>query len=155
MLIFDEIVTGYRLAYGGAQEAYGVTPDLCTLGKIVGGGFPLAAIAGRSAIMSHFDKDKVGQDKWLMQLGTLSGNPVAAVAGAKTMEILRRDGQYDRLRANGQRLMDQAAAALIAEGVAHQVTGDPTLFEIVFAAARYAISVISKSASVRASEGSG
>ena len=132
-LIFDEIVTGYRLAYGGAQEAYGVTPDLCTLGKIVGGGFPLAAIAGRADIMSHFDKEKVGQDKWLMQLGTLSGNPVAAVAGAKTMEILRREGQYDRLRANGQRLMDQASTALAAEGVPHHASGDPTLFEVVFA----------------------
>ena len=132
VLIFDEIVTGYRLAYGGAQEAYGVVPDLCTLGKIVGGGFPLAAIAGRTDIMSHFDKSLVGQDKWLMQLGTLSGNPVASVAGRKTMEVLRRAGQYDRLRANGQRLMDQASGSLAAEGVAHLVSGDPTLFEIVF-----------------------
>ena len=132
VLIFDEIVTGYRLAYGGAQEAYGVTPDLCTLGKIVGGGFPLAAIAGRADIMSHFDKSKVGQDKWLMQLGTLSGNPVASVAGRKTMEVLRREGQYARLRTNGQRLMDQAANALCAYGIPHVASGDPTLFEIVF-----------------------
>ena len=132
VLIFDEIVTGYRLDYGGAQEAYGVTPDLCTLGKIVGGGFPLAAIAGRTDVMVHFDKARVGQDKWLMQLGTLSGNPVAAVAGRKTMEVLRRDGMYDKLRANGQRLMDQASGALAAEGIAHVVSGDPTLFEIVF-----------------------
>ncbi|MEL7470334.1 MAG: aminotransferase class III-fold pyridoxal phosphate-dependent enzyme [Pseudomonadota bacterium] len=132
VLIFDEIVTGYRLAYGGAQEAYGVTPDVCTLGKIVGGGFPLAAIAGRADIMAHFDKARVGQDKWLMQLGTLSGNPIASVAGRKTMEVLRRDGQYDKLRANGQRLMDQASDALAAEGIPHQVSGDPTLFEIVF-----------------------
>ena len=132
VLIFDEIVTGYRLAYGGAQEAYGVVPDLCTLGKIVGGGFPLAAIAGLSSIMSHFDKSLVGQDKWLMQLGTLSGNPVASVAGRKTMEVLRREGQYDRLRANGQRLMDQASGALAAEGVPHVICGDPTLFEIAF-----------------------
>jgi glutamate-1-semialdehyde 2,1-aminomutase len=58
---------------------YGVTPDICTLGKIIGGGFPLAAIAGRADIMAHFDKAKVGQDGFLMQLGTLSGNPVAAV----------------------------------------------------------------------------
>lgn len=132
VLIFDEIVTGFRLAYGGAQEAYGVTPDLCTLGKIVGGGFPLAAIAGRADIMGHFDKGKVGVDKWLMQLGTLSGNPVAAVAGSKTMEVLRREGQYDRLHANGARLQAQASAALAAEGVAHQVMGDASLFEIVF-----------------------
>lgn len=132
VLIFDEIVTGFRLAYGGAQEAYGVRPDIATLGKIIGGGFPLAAIAGRADIMAHFDKTAVGADKWLMQLGTLSGNPVAAVAGLKTMEILRRDGQYDRLRDNGRRLMAVASAALTAQGVAHRVVGDPALFEVVF-----------------------
>lgn len=132
VLIFDEIVTGFRFAYGGAQELYGVTPDLCTLGKIIGGGFPLAAIAGRADIMAHFDKAAVGAEGWLMQLGTLSGNPVAAVAGLKTMEILRREGQYTRLRTIGQRLIDAASAALEAEGVAHQVVGDPTLFEVVF-----------------------
>ncbi len=132
VLIFDEVVTGFRFAYGGAQELYGVTPDVATLGKIIGGGFPLAAIAGRADIMAHFDKAAVGAEKWLMQLGTLSGNPVAAVAGLKTMEVLRREGQYDRLRANGQRLMDMAKAALDAQGIAHKIVGDPTLFEIVF-----------------------
>ena len=81
LLIFDEIVTGFRLAYGGAQEAYGVVPDICTLGKVIGGGFPLAAVAGRTEIMAHFDKEAVGSDRWLMQIGTLSGNPVATVAG--------------------------------------------------------------------------
>ena len=132
VLIFDEVVTGFRFAYGGAQELYGVTPDIATLGKIIGGGFPLAAIGGKAEIMAHFDKAAVGADKWLMQLGTLSGNPVAAVAGLKTMEVLRRDGQFDKLRANGQRLMDMATAALSAEGIAHKIVGDPTLFEIVF-----------------------
>ncbi|MDJ0828144.1 MAG: aminotransferase class III-fold pyridoxal phosphate-dependent enzyme, partial [Rhodobacter sp.] len=81
LLIFDEIVTGFRFAYGGAQEHYGVIPDIATLGKIIGGGFPLAAIAASRDIMKHFDKAQVGADGWLMQLGTLSGNPVAAVAG--------------------------------------------------------------------------
>ena len=132
VLIFDEVVTGFRLAYGGAQEAYGVVPDLCTLGKIIGGGFPLAAVAGRADIMAHFDKAAVGRDKWLMQLGTLSGNPVAAVAGLKTMEVLRREGQYDALHANGQRIMDLAGRTLSAAGVAHKIVGDPSLFEIVF-----------------------
>ncbi|MBO9448685.1 aminotransferase class III-fold pyridoxal phosphate-dependent enzyme [Tropicibacter sp. R16_0] len=132
VLIFDEVVTGFRFSYGGAQELYGVTPDVATLGKVIGGGFPLAAIAGRADIMAHFDKATVGADKWLMQLGTLSGNPVAAVAGLKTMEVLRRDGAYDQLRANGQRLMDMAGAALSEQGIAHQIVGDPTLFEIVF-----------------------
>ena len=87
VLIFDEIVTGFRLAYGGAQEAYGVVPDLCSLGKIIGGGFPLAAIAGNKELMDHFDEAIVGKDRFLMQLGTLSGNPVAAVAGLSLIHI--------------------------------------------------------------------
>jgi glutamate-1-semialdehyde 2,1-aminomutase len=132
LLIFDEIVTGFRLDYGGAQERYGVMPDICSLGKIIGGGFPLAAIGASAEIMAHFDKDVVGGDKWLMQLGTLSGNPVASVAGLKTMEVLRRPGQYDRLRALGQTLMDMQREALDAEGVSHRICGDPTLFDIYF-----------------------
>ena len=132
VLIFDEVVTGFRFAYGGAQEAYGVTPDLCTLGKIIGGGFPLAAVAGRKQIMDHFDKAIVGAEKWLMMLGTLSGNPVAAVAGLKTMEILRRDGAYDTLRAHGDRLQAMFTRHLDAAGVAHRIVGHPTLFDVVF-----------------------
>ncbi|MGP6089362.1 aspartate aminotransferase family protein [Antarctobacter jejuensis] len=132
LLIFDEIVTGFRLAYGGAQERYGVTPDICTLGKIIGGGFPLAALGASVEIMAHFDKGAVGAEKWLMQLGTLSGNPVASAAGLKTMEVLRRPGQYDRLRALGQELMDVQGAALTEVGVAHRICGDPTLFDIYF-----------------------
>ena len=132
LLIFDEIVTGFRLAYGGAQEAYGVVPDICSLGKVIGGGFPLAAVAGRTEIMAHFDKAAVGSDRWLMQIGTLSGNPVAAAAGLKSMEILRRPGQYGKFLANGERLMELAGKALRARGVAHRIVGHPTLFEVVF-----------------------
>src|SRR6202011_145566 len=104
-LIFDEVVTGFRFAYGGAQEYYGVVPDLCTLGKVIGGGFPLAAIAGRAEIMAHFDKDKVGDENFLVQIGTLSGNPVAAAAGLATMAILRRPGAYEQIHATGRELM--------------------------------------------------
>ncbi|MBY8977116.1 aminotransferase class III-fold pyridoxal phosphate-dependent enzyme [Rhodobacteraceae bacterium NNCM2] len=132
VLIFDEVVTGFRLAYGGAQEAYGVTPDLCTLGKIIGGGFPLAAVAGRKAIMDHFDKDAVGADRWLMMLGTLSGNPVAAAAGLKTMEVLRREGAFARLYENGERLMTMFARHLGDAGIAHRIVGHATLFDVVF-----------------------
>jgi len=132
VLIFDEVVTGFRFAYGGAQETYGVTPDLCTLGKIIGGGFPLAAVAGRADIMAHFDKAAVGADRWLMMLGTLSGNPVAAVAGLKTMEILRRPGAFDQLRANGARLQGMFARHLSDAGIPHRIVGHPTLFDIVF-----------------------
>ncbi|WP_075995922.1 aspartate aminotransferase family protein [Salaquimonas pukyongi] len=132
VLIFDEIVTGFRFAYGGAQELYGVTPDVCTLGKVIGGGFPLAAITGKADIMAHFDKDKVGADKWLMQMGTLSGNPVAAVAGLKTLEILRRPGTYEKLRENGTAIMAMLEKHLGEAGIAHRIVGDPTLFDVLF-----------------------
>lgn len=132
LLIFDEIVTGFRLAYGGAQERHGVVPDICTLGKITGGGFPLAAVGASRDLMGHFDKARAGGDRWLMQLGTLSGNPVAAAAGLKTMEILRRPGQYDRLRALGRAIMEHTDAALSARGIAHRIVGDPVLFDVLF-----------------------
>ena len=132
LLIFDEIVTGFRLSYGGAQERYGVVPDICTLGKIIGGGFPLAALGAPAEIMQHFDKAIVGADKWLMQLGTLSGNPVASVAGIKTMEILRRPGQYEKLRQIGKRLQTMQSDYLNKAGIAHQIVGDETLFDVLF-----------------------
>ena len=135
LLIFDEIVTGFRLAYGGAQERIGVTPDICTFGKIIGGGFPLAALGARADIMEHFARAIVGADKWLMQLGTLSGNPVAAAAGLKTMEVLRRDQAYETLRGIGKTLQDIQSDALTKAGVAHRICGDETLFDIIFTAA--------------------
>lgn len=133
VLIFDEVVTGFRFTYGGAQALYGVVPDLCSLGKIIGGGFPLAAVAGRADIMAHFDKAKVGAKGFAMQVGTLSGNPVASVAGLKTMEILRRPGVYDDMAAKGRALMDTYGEALGAKGIAHQIVGEPWLFDCVFA----------------------
>ena len=130
LLIFDEIVTGFRLAYGGAQERYGVTPDICTLGKIIGGGFPLAALGASSDIMAHFDASRT--DKWMMQLGTLSGNPIAAVAGLKTMEILKRDGAYDTLRRVGAELQNMIVTALQDAEIPHRICGDETLFDVYF-----------------------
>ncbi|MGE0719801.1 MAG: aspartate aminotransferase family protein [Alphaproteobacteria bacterium] len=132
-LIFDEVVTGFRFAYGGAQEYYGVVPDLCSLGKVIGGGFPLAAVAGRADIMAYFDRGLVGDDGFLVQIGTLSGNPVAAVAGLKTLEILRRPGAYEKVFATGERLMAGLSKALAEAGVAAQVVGVPPLFDVVFA----------------------
>ena len=132
LLIFDEIVTGFRLAYGGAQEKYNVTPDICTLGKIIGGGFPLAAIAGSKEIMSHFDKSSVGKDKWLMQVGTLSGNPIAAAAGLKTMEVLKRDGMFAKLHQRGQEIMDCMSECFKRANIHHRIVGDPSLFDVLF-----------------------
>lgn len=131
-LIFDEVVTGFRLAYGGAQEYYGVVPDLCTLGKVIGGGFPLAAIAGKAEIMAHFDKNKVGDENYLVQIGTLSGNPVAAAAGLATMAILRRPGAYDRIHGTGRELMGALGSLLQEAGIPAQISGEPPLFDAVF-----------------------
>ena len=133
VLIFDEVVTGFRMAYGGAQEYYGITPDLCTLGKACGGGYPLAAVAGREEIMAHFDASRVGQERFLFQIGTLSGNPVAAVAGLATLEVLREPGTYERVNATGTRLMEGLSERLREHGFTATVLGVPSCFEAVFA----------------------
>lgn len=132
LLCFDEVVTGFRFAYGGAQEYYGVTPDICTMGKAIGGGFPLAAIGGRADIMAHFDKGAVDADDFMTQIGTLSGNPVAAAAGLKTLEILNRPGGYKHMFAQGKALMDGYVASIAKHGVAAQVVGDAPMFDLVF-----------------------
>jgi glutamate-1-semialdehyde 2,1-aminomutase len=131
-LIFDEVVTGFRFAYGGAQEYYGVTPDLCTLGKIVGGGFALAAIAGRADIMKHFDRLAMTDEDFIFQVGTLSGNPVAAVAGLATLEVLKQPGTYEGVFATGRELMGALSEMLKKAGLKAQVVGEPPLFDIVF-----------------------
>ena len=94
--------------------------------------FPWLPWAQVLRFMQHFDKAVVGGDKWLMQLGTLSGNPVASVAGLKTMEILRRPGQYETLRQTGRRLQDMQSEKLHKAGIAHQIVGDETLFDVLF-----------------------
>jgi len=131
-LIFDEVVTGFRFAYGGAQEYYGVTPDLCTLGKIVGGGYALAAIAGRADIMAHFDRLAMADEDYLFQVGTLSGNPIASIAGLATLEVLRRPGAYEQVFATGRELMAALGDILKKAGVRATVIGEPPLFDVVF-----------------------
>lgn len=133
-LIFDEVVTSFRFAYGGAQEFYGVTPDLCSLGKAVGGGFPLTAVAGREEIMAHFDASLVGRERFLPQIGTLSGNPVATVAGLATVRILKRPGTYKRMHAIGKRLMQALQGICDDAGVPARVVGEGVLFDVYFTA---------------------
>ncbi|MBI2533418.1 MAG: glutamate-1-semialdehyde 2,1-aminomutase [Deltaproteobacteria bacterium] len=99
LLIFDEVITGFRVAVGGAQSFYGVTPDLTCLGKILGGGLPLAAFGGRRQIM-----DLVAPEGPVYQAGTLSGNPLAVTAGLTTLGLLSRPGTYARLEVKGKRL---------------------------------------------------
>jgi glutamate-1-semialdehyde 2,1-aminomutase len=112
VLIFDEVMTGFRVALGGAQGHYGVTPDLTTLGKVIGGGMPVGAFGGRSDIMQ-----KIAPLGPVYQAGTLSGNPVAMSAGLKTLELISTPGFFDRLSAKVEKLvagiMQQAKAANI------------------------------------------
>ena len=131
-LIFDEVVTGFRFAYGGAQEYYGVTPDLCTLGKIVGGGYALAAIAGRADIMKHFDRLEVPEEDFLFQVGTLSGNPIAAVAGLATLDVLKQPDVYDQVFKTGRTLMSALSEILKKAGIKATVVGEPPLFDVLF-----------------------
>ena len=132
LLVFDEIVTGFRFAWGGAQAKYGVTPDLCTLGKTIGGGLPLAALAGRADLMRLFDKSQAGA-QWLMQVGTLSGNPLASVAGLATLGVLSRPGTYEVMHDYGQRIQQMLDDALARTGIPFRIVGDPMLFDVVFA----------------------
>src|SRR5213593_1253916 len=131
-LIFDEIVTGFRLAYGGAQEYYGVVPDLACYGKVVAGGFPLGAVAGPERIMRHFDPSLEGTRDFVVQQGTLNGNPIAAVAGLATLAELRKPGTYERLHRMGSRLRDGLAAAAQRHGVVAQVSGEAPVFDVLF-----------------------
>jgi glutamate-1-semialdehyde 2,1-aminomutase len=112
LLVFDEVMTGFRVAYGGAQERYGVTPDLTVLGKIVGGGLPAAAYGGRRDLM-----ERIAPEGPVYQAGTLSGNPLAMAAGRETLRRLRKKGVYAELEARAQTLTDGLAAAAAEAGV--------------------------------------
>ncbi|MBE3591038.1 MAG: glutamate-1-semialdehyde 2,1-aminomutase [Firmicutes bacterium] len=106
LLIFDEVITGFRLAWGGAQVRYGVQPDLTCLGKVIGGGLPVGAYAGPREIMRRLSPEGP-----VYQAGTLSGNPLTMAAGLATLEALRRPGAYERLEAAARRLAEGLAAA--------------------------------------------
>jgi glutamate-1-semialdehyde 2,1-aminomutase len=131
-LIFDEMVTGFRLAYGGAQEYYGVVPDLCTLGKSMSGGHPISVICGREEIMSLVDPARHATGDGVAQTGTFSGNPISAVASLAALRELRAKGAYDALFATGRRLLQAMAAMLADAGIPAQVSGEPPAFEIWF-----------------------
>jgi glutamate-1-semialdehyde 2,1-aminomutase len=116
LLVFDEVMTGFRIAYGGAQARFKVTPDLTTLGKVIGGGLPVGAYGGRREIMAM-----IAPAGPVYQAGTLSGNPLAMTAGIKTLELLQRPGTYDRLDQITQRLITGLLAAATQAG--HAVCG--------------------------------
>ena len=126
-LIFDEVMTGFRVARGGAQELFGIEPDLTTIGKIIGGGMPAAAYGGRADIMAHLAP--LGP---VYQAGTLSGNPLAMAAGLATLELIDRDGFYPRLRDMTGRLVEGIAAAAADAGIAIATEYEAGMFGIVF-----------------------
>ena len=126
LLIFDEVITGFRVAYGGAQELYGVRPDLTCLGKIIGGGLPVGAYGGRDEIMSM-----VAPSGAVYQAGTLSGNPLAMSAGIATLQALNRDGVYAELEQKSRRLKEgivRAAGPRGANVVASRIASLLTVF---------------------------
>ncbi len=127
ILIFDEVMTGFRVAKGGAQAVYGIAPDLTTLGKIVGGGMPAAAFGGRAEIMSS-----IAPDGPVYQAGTLSGNPVAMAAGLATLENIDVDGFYEDLSAKTRQLVDGLKGAADDASVPMAVEQEGGMFGFVF-----------------------
>jgi glutamate-1-semialdehyde 2,1-aminomutase len=122
------VITGFRLCYGGAQTLYGVVPDLTTLGKIIGGGLPVAAYGGRRELMRQIAP--VGP---VYQAGTLSGNPLAMRAGIETLKLLAAPGFYDALNRKGARLADGVRRAIADAGIAGQVQDVGSLATLFFA----------------------
>ena len=127
ILVFDEVMTGFRLAFGGAQERFGVTPDLTALGKIIGGGLPAAAYGASSRIMDH-----VSPAGPIYQAGTLSGNPLAMAAGLTTLKLLRDENPYDRLEALSARLAEGLDRAATDAGVPHVVQRVGSMLTLFF-----------------------
>ena len=132
LLVFDEVVTGFRLAYGGAQEYYGVVPDLVAYGKALGGGYPIGAFGGRHEIMQLVREDRLGQSDYVWTASTLGGNPVSCAAARAALTILSRDGVYEHLHRLGRDLRAGLQRVLSEQGVEAQVIGDGPLAQVVF-----------------------
>ena len=127
LLIFDEVMTGFRVAPGGAQQRYGITPDLSTFGKIIGGGMPVGAYGGRRELMQQ-----IAPAGPIYQAGTLSGNPVAMAAGLATLELIRAPGFHEALERSTHALCDGLEAAARDAGVAFHTTRAPGMFGLYF-----------------------
>ena len=136
VLVFDEIVTGFRIAWGGAQEKYGVIPDLACYGKAVSGGFPLAAIAGSAPVMAVLDARVTPREQVVWATNTLNGNPVCAAAGCAALEVLAQPGIYERLAVVGARLRAGIVESGTRHGFAVQAPGEDAVFGIRFTARR-------------------
>jgi glutamate-1-semialdehyde 2,1-aminomutase len=132
-LIFDEVVTGFRMGLGGAQAVYGVTPDLCAIGKAISGGLPLGVLCGREDIMAIANpKRRLQMLPYSMQTGTFSSNPVCASVACAIIEELEKPGVYERLEEVGTRVRAGLRDAIAHAGIEACVTGVPSVFEIWF-----------------------
>ncbi len=132
LLIFDEVVTGFRLAYGGAQEYYGVVPDLVAYGKALGGGYPIGAFGGRGEIMAIVREDRMNQATYVWTASTLGGNPISTAAANAAMQVFRGDGVYPHLHGLGSYFRDGLRRVLDARGETAQIIGDGPLAQVVF-----------------------
>jgi glutamate-1-semialdehyde 2,1-aminomutase len=133
-LVFDEVVTGFRLAYGGAQTYYGVTPDLCAMGKSLSAGHPLSVVCGREDLMGLAEGVRRITGGYVSLTGTFSGNPVSCSAGLAVLEELKRPGVYEALFARGRRLMEALQQGFDAVDVPCRVMGEPPAFQPWFTA---------------------
>ncbi len=131
-LIFDEVVTGFRLSLGGAQAYYGVVPDLVAYGKALGGGYPIGAFGGRTEIMEMVSEHRIGGPDYVWMASTLGGNPVSAAAASAALAVYRQDGSYEKLHALGRYLREGMAGVLRDRQVTGQVIGDGPLAQVVF-----------------------
>lgn len=127
LLIFDEVMTGFRVAFGGAQEIYNIKPDLTTLGKIIGGGMPVGAFGGRRDVM-----ERLAPTGPIYQAGTLSGNPIAMTAGLKTLEIISRDGFYEDLELKSARMVEGMLEVAKANNIALSSNRVGAMFGLFF-----------------------
>jgi glutamate-1-semialdehyde 2,1-aminomutase len=132
VLVFDEIVTGFRIAWGGAQERYGVVPDLACYGKAISGGFPLAAVVGNAQVMSVLDARSRPKAECVWATNTLNGNPVCAAAGLAALDVLALPGTYERLRHIGARLRAGMVEAGQRHGFPVQAPGEDAVWGIRF-----------------------
>jgi glutamate-1-semialdehyde 2,1-aminomutase len=132
LLIFDEVMTGFRLSYGGAQEYYGVVPDLAALGKALGGGYSVGAVAGRADILDLCNEANLGKERYVWFASTLGGNPVTAAAALATLEELRKPGTYQHLFDLGERLRSGFRSILSELNITAQVLGDGPLCAVSF-----------------------
>ena len=134
LLIFDEVVTGFRLAYGGAQEYYGVVPDLVAYGKALGGGYPIGAFGGRADILDLVREDRLGEPGYVWVASTLGGNPISTAAARAALSVFQEPGCYERLHDLGRYLRKGMRQILDEHQENAQVIGDGPLAQVVFSA---------------------